>query len=221
MGMKVDGAQVDIAMMSLADLVRQAYGLKSAQFSGAGWMSSERYDIHAKLPAGATQAQVPAMLQNLLTDRFKLTFHRESRDVPVYAVSIGKGGLKLKEVPVDQAAPAAASKWVSVGNAMRLERDMTMPMMCDLLGGFSDRPVMDATGLTATYHVVLEIPMDDVKRAKLAAEGNRGGGDSAADPPGAPVMFASLREGGLNVEARKMTLDVLVVDHAERVPTEN
>jgi uncharacterized protein (TIGR03435 family) len=220
-GMRVDGAQVDISMMSLADLVRQAYGLKAPQFSGASWMSSERYDIHAKLPAGSTQEQVPVMLQSLLTERFKLAFHRESRELQVYALMVGKGGLKLKEAATSQSRIQPDKKWVMAGSSMRLERDMTMQALCDLLGGLVDRPLIDVTGLTAAYHVTLDIPMDELKRAKMSAEGNRGGGESASEPPGSPAMFSSLRDSGLTVEGRKMSMDVLVVDHAERVPTEN
>jgi uncharacterized protein (TIGR03435 family) len=216
-GIQIDGARVDIAMMSLADLVRQAYGLKAFQFSGPGWMSSERYEVHAKLPSGATPAQVPAMLQALLADRFHLTYHRDSRELPVYALALGKTGLKL---PVAETGQTDTRKsWEMSGGMMRFHRIMTMPALCAFLSGFVDRQVIDMTGLTETYQVSLEIPEDEMRRAKIAAEGIATG-DSASDP-GSSAMFAAVQQLGLKLEPRKTAVDVLVVDRAEKVPTEN
>jgi uncharacterized protein (TIGR03435 family) len=214
-GMQVGGARVDASMMSLADVVQQAYDLKPFQFSGPGWMSSERYDIHAKLPAGATPDQVPAMLQNLLAERFKLAFHRESREHAVYALTVAKNGLKLR-----LAEGRRDQKMVAVEGAFHVDRDMTMAELCNFLGRFVDRPVVDLTDLTATYQVTFDIPTDELKRAKMAAEGARVT-ESAPDPSGGSMMFASVQQLGLRLEPRKMAIDFLVVDHAERVPTEN
>ena len=221
-GMQVNGAQVDIAMMSLADLIRQAYRLKTFQLSGPEWMSGQRYDIHAKLPSGSNPAQAPEMLQTLLVDRFKLTFHRESQEIQVYALLVGKSGFKLKEVEPDPpGSPAQQMKMTFSGGMMHQDRKMTMPGLCDFLGIFADRPVVDMTGLSATYQVALDIPADELKRAKVAAEGSHGGGDSASEPSGGATMFAAIQQLGLKLEARKAPVDVLVVDHAEKVPTEN
>jgi uncharacterized protein (TIGR03435 family) len=221
-GMQINGAQVDVAMMSLADLIRQAYDLKPYQVSGPDWMNRERYDIHAKLPAGATPNQVPAMLQTLLADRFRLTFHREDKELAVYALIVGKNGLKIKAAEPDPPGGAdTASKYTVSGGALRLDRKMTMPSLCSFLLNFMDRPVIDMTGLDGTYGVLLEIPVDELKRAKIAAEGMRAAGDTASDPAGGSVMFAAVQQLGLKLEARKAPADILVVDHAEKVPTEN
>ena len=107
-GMKVDGARVDFGSMSLADLIAQAYKVKSFQISGPDWMKTERFDIMAKLPEGATKDQVPQMLQALLAERFKLTIHRDTKDHAIYALIVGKGGPKLKEAPPDVEVPADA-----------------------------------------------------------------------------------------------------------------
>ncbi len=96
-GMKIDAARVDIGFVSLADLIRTAYEVKPYQISGPDWMKTERFDIVATLPAGGTKEQVPAMLQALLAERFGLTLHKESRQVSVYALVVGKGGAKLKD----------------------------------------------------------------------------------------------------------------------------
>jgi uncharacterized protein (TIGR03435 family) len=96
-GMSIDAARVDIGMMSLADLIPIAFGVKPYQVTGPDWMKENRFDILAKMPEGATKDQVPQMLQALLVDRFKLVVHRESKDHPIYALVIGKNGSKLKE----------------------------------------------------------------------------------------------------------------------------
>ncbi|MGP8246780.1 MAG: TIGR03435 family protein [Bryobacteraceae bacterium] len=104
-GMKVDGARVDIGFMSLADLIRTAYKIKPYQLAGPDWMGAQRFDILAKMPAGSNKDQVPEMLQALLADRFKLAVHRDSKEHAVYDLVVAKGGVKLRESPPDPDAP--------------------------------------------------------------------------------------------------------------------
>ena len=107
LGMKTDAARVDIGFLSLADLIRIAYRVKPYQISGPDWMGSQRFDIQAKMPEGASTEQVPEMLQALLAERFKLALHRDSTEHSVYALVVGKNGSKLKESPPDPANSAA------------------------------------------------------------------------------------------------------------------
>ncbi|MGA2119229.1 MAG: TIGR03435 family protein [Bryobacteraceae bacterium] len=100
-GMKVDGARVDIGFMSLADLIRAAYKIKPYQLSGPDWMGAQRFDILAKMPEGSDKDQVPEMLQALLAERFKLTVHRGSKEHAVYDLVVARGGAKLKESAPD------------------------------------------------------------------------------------------------------------------------
>ncbi|HEY3837711.1 MAG TPA: TIGR03435 family protein [Bryobacteraceae bacterium] len=95
-GMKVDQARVDIGFASLTDLIRFAYKVKPYQVSGPEWMASQRFDVMAKMPDGATKDQVPEMIQSLLAERFKLIARKESKDYPVYALVVGKNGPKMK-----------------------------------------------------------------------------------------------------------------------------
>jgi len=108
-GMKVDGAICDIASFSLRDLIRTAYEVKDYQITGPDWlgnpMTAQRFNIQATMPAGATEKQVPQMLQALLADRFKLVIHRDTKDHSVYALVVAKGGSKLKEAEPDPPAP--------------------------------------------------------------------------------------------------------------------
>src|SRR5579883_321402 len=104
LGMNIDGARVDIGALSMSDLIRTAWEVKPYQVSGPDWMTTERFNIVAKMPEGATKDDVPAMLKTLLAERFKLAVHKESREHPVYALVVGKNGPKLQA-----AAPLASS----------------------------------------------------------------------------------------------------------------
>jgi len=106
-GEKIDGARVDYGAMSLSDLIEKAYKVKSFQISGPAWLKTERFDILAKIPEGATKDQVPEMLQALLADRFKMTIRKETREHSIYALVVAKDGPKLKESPPDEPAPPA------------------------------------------------------------------------------------------------------------------
>ncbi len=108
-GMNVD-ARVDIGAMSLADLIRIAYKIKSYQISGPDWIKTERFDVLGKIPEGVSKDKVPEMLQALLAERFGLKFHRQPEEHSIYALVVAKGGPKLKESPPEEAPPAAAGE---------------------------------------------------------------------------------------------------------------
>ena len=111
-GPRVDGARAEYIFMALKDLISLAYKVKAYQIAGPNWLATQRFDIIAKLPDGASKDDVPMMLQALLEDRFKLALHRESKEGPVLALVVGKGGPKMKESPeapkpIDADAPLA------------------------------------------------------------------------------------------------------------------
>jgi uncharacterized protein (TIGR03435 family) len=85
LGITVDGARAQYNGLSLLILVVQAYGMRGPQIIAPDWMNGVRYDILGKLPDGASPEQALEMLQSLLEDRFKLTYHRENKEFPVYA----------------------------------------------------------------------------------------------------------------------------------------
>jgi uncharacterized protein (TIGR03435 family) len=94
---RVDGSRATFNYESLKDLIAYAYKLRLYEISGPEWMVTDRFDIAARLPEGATKDDVPEMLRALLKDRFKLTAHNEMQDQPVLALVVGKGVPKLKE----------------------------------------------------------------------------------------------------------------------------
>ena len=265
-GMSVDGARVDIGFLSLADLIPIAYKVKRYQVSGPDWMASQRFDVLAKLPEGASRDQVPAMLQTMLADRFKLAIHRENKERSVYALVVAKDGPKLKESPPDANAPDAAGAdkggATGTGNAqvhvsregagavitggetgktritmgsgglMHLESErMTMARFADLLSPFLDRPVEDMTGLKGNYQVALDISMADLRNVARSVGVGIPGAAPAPDAAGRPAeaasepsgssIFAAVQRLGLKLESRKGPVEVIVVDHVEKTPTEN
>jgi uncharacterized protein (TIGR03435 family) len=115
LGAHVDGAQAEYRYVSLRDLIAMAYKLQSNQISGPDWIATQRYDILAKLPAGATKDQTNEMMQSLLEERFKLTFHRETKEHPVFVLMVAKDGPKLKESPPDSTQPLDASAPLKAG----------------------------------------------------------------------------------------------------------
>ena len=101
----------------LKQLLVKAYDLKNYQVEGPAWLDSDGFHIVAKIPAGTSKQQFNLMLQSLLAERFKVAVHRETKTLPVYALTVGKNGPKLKEVDAatleaskaaDAAAPAPA-----------------------------------------------------------------------------------------------------------------
>lgn len=98
-GPHVDGARAEYLGMSLKALIALAYKVKGYQIAGPEWLNSERFDIVAKLPDGASKDDAPKMLQALLQERFKLTAHRDTQEHPVLALLVAKDGPKLKESP--------------------------------------------------------------------------------------------------------------------------
>jgi uncharacterized protein (TIGR03435 family) len=112
LGPRVDGARAEYIYMTVADLIVLAYNVKSDQITGPGWITTQPFDIIAKLPEGASKNDVPKMLQSLLEDRFKLVLHRDSKEHLALALVVGAGGPKMEETsgglkPIDPSAPLA------------------------------------------------------------------------------------------------------------------
>ncbi len=118
-GMRRDPGRVTYSGMSLKMLIQTAFRVKGYQISGPAWLESERFEIVAKLPEGASLDLAPEMLQKLLADRFGLKLHRDTKELPVYALVTGKNGPKLEEV--ENAPAGAAPGNPGAGSMMRME----------------------------------------------------------------------------------------------------
>jgi uncharacterized protein (TIGR03435 family) len=204
-----DKGRITMTNVSLRDVLTHAFNVKVQQLNTPDWMESTRFDITAKLPEGANKDQVPEMLRTMLAERFQLTTHKESKVMPVYALIVAKGGPKLKEFPGEGGLNTGGS---AKGRTMKGK--VSMSTLADSLSGMLDRPVVDMTEIHGSYEVDL---------AWAPEETPRDPGDSkAGDAPDGPTVFTALQEKmGLKLEARKAPMDIIVVDHAEKVPSEN
>lgn len=108
-GMTTDAGRVDIVGFPLTTLIPLAFRVPQSQVIGPDWMAAQGFDIHAKMPEGASEDQIPEMLRGLLVDRFKLAMHRENKEQAVYALLVAKGDLKLKPTSTDVGALAHAA----------------------------------------------------------------------------------------------------------------
>jgi uncharacterized protein (TIGR03435 family) len=202
---------------ALKTLIAAAYDVSPQAISGGpSWVETERYEILAKAPGDARPNlnQQMAMLRALLADRFKLTIHRERKEMSVYALTVAKGGSKLKASTVSPDAtpegpPALA--FVVTPAALRLPaRYASMDEFASLLQRSAlERPVVDQTGLTGRYDFDLEFAVDETLFGGALGKG--------LDNPTAPGLFAALQEQlGLKLEATRGPVSAIVIDHAER-----
>jgi uncharacterized protein (TIGR03435 family) len=188
----------------------RGYGINSYQVEGPDWLDSERFDISAKFPADFPKereqysAAYQAMMQKMLADRFKLAVHRDRKSLPVYGLVAGKGGIKFKEVPAGQSGSDS-------NNTHYKGTSITMDGFAKFLSGQMELPVIDMTGLKGTYDLKLDWITERQAQAKADSE----------PQAGQPIQDAIQDQLGLKVEHRKAPVDILVVDHAERVPTDN
>ena len=171
-------------------------------------IDSARYNIVAHAPAPANEEQLQLMLQALLADRFKLILHRQSKGFQVYVLSPGKNGPKLQE----STSPGEGSIEAQTDRMSVVAARTPLSQMIDMLTPVLGAPVLDMTGLKGKYDITVNLAghMADMQSA----------GGAPADP--LSIVKAALEQQlGLKLESRKTPLDVLVVDSAEKTPTEN
>ena len=165
------------------------------------------------------------MLQSLLEDRFKLALHRETKVLPIYALVVGKNGPKLHQADTEGGLRMSMSP-----KGRKMTGSVSMARLADALSAFMDRPVLDMTELKGNFDIDLDWRPDGQTGGPgfLGPGGGgrppEGGGEgkAAAESGDAPSIFTAVQEKmGLRLEGRKSPVDILIVDHAERVPTEN
>jgi len=232
-GMNSDAGMLRYINVSLKDCIRVAYRVKDFQVKGPDWIDSARFDILAKLPAGSSQDQIPERLQALLADRFKLTSHRDTKEHAIYALVTSKGGPKLKpaEVPAGDGAAAGGNsgRGGMPRGAMTIQVDgagahlkapsATLATLAEMISRFSERPVVDMTGIEGQYDFDLVFSPETMRGMRMPA----GGAAPAPDAPaeGAGSIYDSVQRYGLKLEPRKAPMEFVIVDHIEKAPTEN
>jgi uncharacterized protein (TIGR03435 family) len=214
--------RLNIVNNRLRMIIGQAYGLNQdfLLVGGPSWVNSTRYTIQAKAEGTPSEKEMMLMLQVLLEGRFKLKVHRETRELPVYSLTVAKGGPKLQQSkeggcavrkpdaraafpPGQPTNPYCGSTLLLRGrwDASRVD----MPKIIWALSTLVDRQVIDKTGLTGQYDIHIEIPPDPL----------------ATNDPAAPSLFTVLQDQlGLKLESDRGPVEVLVIDQVEK-PSEN
>jgi bla regulator protein blaR1 len=200
---------------TLGEFIAMAYGVKHYQLSGPDWIvnvgSLDRYDVVATANSSVSAEEVKRMLGPLLVERFHLTFHRETRELPVYAMVVAKGGPKLKQ-PGDGGAMSMSPNGEGGFSFNNWSMDSLANWLTLVLAG--GRPVLDRTGVEGRYTFnanLFNFPKDitpgDMKM------GMRDNSDA---------IFSTLQDQlGLKLESQKAELEILVIDHANKLPAEN
>ena len=190
--------------LSVRQIILAAYGVKEYQLVGPSWLDTERYHIDAKAEGNVDDDKLMPMLQTLLAERFHLALHREKKDTTAYALVAAKGGLKIR--PVEGSGSNSNSR-----NGKMTAKHVSMAKFAEFLARQVDRPVVDETGTGDDgFDFTLEWSNERVQRAAET--------DGA---PTAPSLFTALPEQlGLKLEARKVPVEMLVIDRVER-PSEN
>lgn len=183
-------------------VIRRAYNVESQQVVGPAWLSSETYDIEAKLPPDTPGARLQLMLQNLLAERFHLTVHHDKKELPAYNLVQAKGGSKMHRSESGRLGYGPSRD--SSGHHLRGK--ITLPILANNLSGILGRPVSDQTGLDGLYDIDLNFTDDAPTQ------------DSATYPG---IVTALQEQLGLKLESNKAVFDMIGVDQAEKIPTEN
>jgi len=217
-----DPGRINYTAVNLKNLVSRAFAVKGYQVSGPSWIDSERYDVTAKIPEGVTPDQVPAMLRALLEERFKLKTHLEKKEMPAYELLQAKGGAKM------EAAEGEGRGRMSMegGDGTMKMKALQMPMsnFSDNLAGMLGRPVIDKTDLKGSFNFELDIAMSDLQGPMVRVQrAGPGGGEGGPAPDSRPAgsLFTSIQKLGLRLESKKASVDLVIVDSAEKVPVEN
>lgn len=230
-----DPGRISFTNVTLYNVVLRAYDLKRFQLSAPDWMSSQEYDIVAQVPAGATPDECNRMLQTLLARRFHLVVHHETRELLGFDLVAGRRGPKLTASSESGGAASSAAseppkrdaegypQLAGPGMAMMeaakagavivslTARAQPLSSLTELLSREFQMPIADRTGLEGRFDFRLEF-----------APRPPGALPTSAEDDGAPNLTSAVQQQlGLRLSARRIATDLLIVDRADRVPTEN
>jgi uncharacterized protein (TIGR03435 family) len=196
--------------MSLKNFVSIAYNVQYSQVIGPDWLGTTEFDIIAKVPPESSREQFRAMFQNLLVERFRLKERRESRAVDGFSLVVSKSGLRVKPSRDEGPSNPGITTTQSPGRIVVTARKQSFASFARYLSNLLKQPVEDQTGETGEYDFVLEF-------ADWYVMSNVSNGET-----GPSIVAAALEERlGLSLKARKVTVERLLVDGADRVPTPN
>jgi uncharacterized protein (TIGR03435 family) len=231
--------RINVTNMTLKQLILAVYHIQAFQvIGGAAWIDSVHYNIEAKPDTPAKPGDWPIRLGALLTDRFHLVFHRETKELPVYALVMAKKGGKLgrgmteskvgscraldPSKPYTQPEPgtlAHACGTLQMGPTRLTAVGVQIADLAPMLSRSIGQTVIDKTGLPGKFDITMDFALDESQLAILFPV--EAISSTARSDPTGPSQFNALQEQlGLKLESAKGPVEVLVIDHAEK-PSEN
>jgi uncharacterized protein (TIGR03435 family) len=209
---QVSPGTVTMRNASLKSCIGWAWHVFAYQVTGPDWLDSQRYEIMGKAAGPATEEQLRLMMQGLLQERFKLALHHQTKELSAYVLVPGKNGPKVQESKTEgetSIEPNQKQMSVTVQRA-------PVAQLVEMLSNVLRAPVVDQTGLKGRYDLTINVAK---YAADMAAQGKSPDGG-----PADPLTLISLvlqEELGLKLESKKMPLDLVIIDHAEKAPVEN
>ena len=201
----VSPGSVTMRNVTLKDVIMAAYGVKDYQISGPPLLNSGWYDILAKADGAASADRLKLMLQGLLADRFKVALHRDTKELAMYALVVGK------EEPKLHAGKPDGDSSTDIAGGTMVFRNYSMSKLADYLSArAADHPVLDATGLSGPFDFTVQLADD---QSATAVDVKRALGQAMRDGTLAKLVAEQL---GLKLESRKGPVPILVIDHAEK-----
>lgn len=193
---------------TLKTYIERAYYIGPNQVvGGPKWLDEDRFDIDAKAEQPTDDdEELMVMLRALLAERFKLAFHRENKPVESYVLEVAKSGPKL-----EKAAESLSSATTNSGHGSIDARVITMQRFAEVLSRQMDFPVVDATGVEGTFNLTLKWSREADRPLKFGEQPQADSG---------PSVFTAIQELGLRLQAGKVPVEIIVIDHAE-MPSEN
>ena len=198
----------------LIHLISWAYDTPPFQISGPDFLKDADFDVLAKAEGGGDDAKLRLMLRSLLAERFGLNAHTEQREMQVYAITLAKGGPKFQE-STDEGPPVFDRGGPTTLTAHRV----TMKDLAVQISDPLNRPVIDETGLKGRYDIKINVAAY-MQSVGGGGDGNGKSGEGQIDVMS--VLFTALQQQlGVKLDSKKESVGILVVDHAEKMPTEN
>lgn len=201
-----DGRRVTIERYSVQGMLLFGYGVQKSQLAGVPeWAKTDLFDVDGLATAEGKPdvRQLRVMMRKVLDERFGMKLHHEQREMPVYALTIAKGGAKIAPNTTHPNGLVEQRSTETSGQQTLVYKNTSMAELAQTLMFNVDRPVVDRTGLTGRYDVQLKWTMDESK--------------APTDGTAAPGLFTAIQEQlGLKLEPVKAPADVLVVDAVER-----
>jgi uncharacterized protein (TIGR03435 family) len=234
---QIEPGRLRFPAVTLKTLLMFAYDVKDFQIVGPGWMGDQRFVVEATMPTDTTQDQTRIMLRNLIAQRFRAEIHRESKLLPIYSLAIAKRGLKIPNTPTPRPKQVGDSNFAKDGFPVvppeftgimtflingQAKMTAQQATMHDLAAELERRigiPVRDETQLTGKFDFILQ----------FSPEGLKGPGGQViptattldAQEPQRDIFSALQSDIGLKLEFTKGPVETIVLDHAEKVPTDN